>query len=112
MRPVQRPDLVDETAAAFQLALEIRLRNDAMMLGIAAILGPVAWRRGELLPVCQVVAGENRHTIVRAVYRCIDAPVVVTHRSRDGPATQDEVFAPRRAFIAQHGGTLGRADYE
>ena len=37
VRGVKRPDLIDEPAAAFQLAFEVHLGDEAVMLGIAAI---------------------------------------------------------------------------
>ena len=53
--------LVNETAATLQLAFEIHLGDEAMVLGIAAIFGPVARRRVQLLPGIQpVVAREQR----------------------------------------------------
>ncbi len=110
MREMQRPDLIDEAAAALQQAAEIILGDETVVLGITAILGAIARRGFELFPIRHVVAGEQRDAVIGAVDRDIGAALIVAHARRHRPAAQDEVLVPLAAILAfQDGGTLGCA---
>jgi hypothetical protein len=110
MRSMQRPYLVDEAAAALQLALEIHLGDESVMFRISAILGAIARCRVELRPVLEIVAREQHHAEIRTVHRDVGAAIVVAHRGRHRPAAKDEFFIPSVAIPAcQDRGTLRRS---
>ncbi len=100
MRPMQVPDLVDEPTAALEHSGEVFLGDQPMMFGIAAVLRTVTRCGGQLLPVGEVVAGEQRNAIVRTVHRDIGAPPVITRGCGDGPTAQHELTIPASAIVA------------
>src|SRR6185437_6628317 len=111
VREMQFPYLVDEAAAALEQAAEILLGDQAVMLGIAAVLGTIARRGIELFPVLHVVAGMKGDAIIRAVDGDVGAALVVANACRHRPAAQDEVLAPFAAISAvEDGRAFRRAD--